>query len=131
MELKEWIKNYLNSRDLMEQMIVSIEDKNEDFVVHKKNGDVNFLIRHELLDANEIKQINRKTGLVVLNSRKNLDFVINNWQIFSAVKELCIYFVNPTLNEKWLLYPYTHNAITEKSALKRGLLTLFSSVPAI
>jgi len=131
MDLKEWIKNYLTSRDVIEAQIVSIEDNEKGFIVHKKNGDVSFLIKPELVDMAELKQISGKTGLVVLNSRKNLDFVINNWQMLSTIKELCIYFVNPTVNDKWLLYPHTHNAITEKVALKRGLLTLFSMVPAV
>lgn len=131
MELTSWIKNYLTSRDAMEQLIVSIEDTGKDFVVHKKTGDVRFLVRPELNDTAEIKSIAGKIGLVVLNSRKNLDFVISNWQTFAALKELCIYFVNPTVNEKWLLYPFTHNQITEKNALKRGLFSLFSMVAAV
>ena len=115
----------------MEQLIVSIEDTGKDFIVHKKTGDIKFLIRPELTDASEFKNVTGKTGLVIFNSRKNLDFVIANWQMFSSLKELCIYFVNPVVNEKWLLYPYTHNQITEKIALKRGLLSLFSMVPAV
>lgn len=130
MDLNEWIKNYLISRDTMEQMIVSIEDKGKDLVVHRKNGDVVFLIRPDFSNVEELK-IPGKISLVILNSRKNLDFVISNWQMLSAIKELCIYFVNPTVSEKWLLYPYTHNQITEKTALKRGLLSLFSTVPAV
>lgn len=115
----------------MEQLIVSIEDTGKDFILHKNTGDVRFLIRPELGDISEIKTRTGKIGLVVLNSRKNLDFVIANWQTFAALKELCIYFVNPTVNEKWLLYPFTHNQITEKSALKRGLFSLFSMVASV
>jgi len=115
----------------MEQLIVSVEDTGKDFIVHKKTGDVRFMVMPELADISEFKTLTGKTGLVILNSRKNLDFVITNWQVFSSLKDLCIYFVNTTVNEKWLLYPYTHNQITEKNALKRGLLSLFSMVPAV
>lgn len=115
----------------MEQLINSFEDKGNDFVVHKKTGDVLFLVRPELVDVSELRSLVGKAGLVVLNSRANLDFVISNWQTFAALKELCVYFINPMVNEKWLLYPYTHNQITEKNALKRGLFSLFGIVPAV
>jgi len=115
----------------MEQMIVSIEDTGKDFIVHKKTGDVLFLVRPELTEVAELKTLSGKAGLIILNSRKNLDFVIANWQTFAVLKELCIYFVNPVVNDKWMLYPHTHNQITEKTALKQGLLTLFSMVAAV
>ena len=128
MDLAQWTKDYVTSRDSFEQLITSIEETGKDFIVHKKNGEVRFLIRPELLDITELKQPG-KTALVVLNNRKNLDFVIANWQTLATLKNLCVYFVNPVVNEKWVLYPFTHNQITEKAAFKRGLYSLFSMVP--
>ncbi len=68
--------------------------------------------------------------LLLETRHANTTFVVANWDKLSNLKGLCIYFVNPKLNEKWLLYPFTHNQITERSALKRGLESLFSMVPA-
>ncbi len=128
-ELKEWAQIFLKSRDILQKSITGFEDLNGDFVVHKTTGDVIFLIRPECSDADEIVEKSAgNSGLVVLNTKKNVDFVIANWDRLAKLQGLCIYFVNPKSNDKWLLYPYTHNQITEKPALRRGLESLFSMV---
>jgi hypothetical protein len=125
------VQIYLKSRDVLQKSITGFEALNGDFIVHKTAGDVIFLIRPEFANADEVvEKAANNAGLVVLNTKKNVDFVVANWDKLAKLKGLCIYFVNPRLNEKWLLYPYTHNQITEKSALKRGLESLFSMVPA-
>ena len=130
MDLKEWTQTLLKSRDAIKGDIISFEDKGGDFVVHKKTGDQLFLIRPELKVVTDVTAAgNGPLGLVVLNSKKNLNAVIENWTALSALKFLCIYFVNPATHDKWLLYPYTHNQITEKAALRKGLETMFAEVP--
>ncbi|MCX6708308.1 MAG: hypothetical protein NTW67_01490 [Candidatus Woesearchaeota archaeon] len=129
-QLKEWVQIYLKSRDILQKAITGFEDSNGDFVVHKTSGDVVFFIRPELKDVEVLQRIAGSAGLVVLNTRKNVDFVVSNWAEFSKLPGLCIYFVNPAADDKWLLYPFTHNQITEKASLKRGLESLFSMVPA-
>ena len=128
-ELKEWAQIFLKSRDILQKSITGFESLNGDFVVHKSSGDSLFLIRPEIKDVAEIlEKVTGSAGLVVLNTKKNVDAVIANWEKLSRIQGLCIYFVNPKANEKWLLYPYTHNQITEKPALRRGLESLFSMV---
>lgn len=130
MDLKEWTKTLLRARDAMKQEIQSIEDKGQDFVVHKTAGDHHFLIRPQLTAVDDVaKSATGPLGLVILNTKKNLNFVLDNWQALAAHKQLCIYFVNPSTNDKWLLYPYTHNQITEKTALRRGLEAMYAEVP--
>ena len=130
-QLKEWVQIYLKSRDILQKAITGFESLNGDFIVHKTTGDVVFLIRPECVNADEVvEKAAGSAGLVVLNTKKNVDFVISNWSKLAKLKGLCVYFVNPNLNEKWLLYPYTHDQITEKPALRRGLESLFSMVPA-
>ena len=126
--LKEWIQLYLKNKDLLQNSIQKFENTENGFIVHKTTGITRFLIKAELQNIQEIieKQI---TGLVVLNTRKNLQFTISNWEQIAKIKELCIFFVNPSADQKWILYPYTHNQITEKAALKRGLESIFSMVP--
>jgi len=126
-QLKEWMQIYLKSRDAIQKVITGFENLNGDFVVHKNSTDILFLIRPEFTNVDEIAD--KAVGLVVLNTKKNLNFVISNWDTLSKLKGLCIYFVNPKSNDKWMLFPYTHDRITEKSALKRGLESLFSMVP--
>ena len=43
-ELKEWAKIYLSSRDALTKSIVGFDDLGGDFVVHKSSGDVVFLV---------------------------------------------------------------------------------------
>lgn len=126
-QLKEWVQIYLKSRDAIQKVITGFENLNGDFVVHKNSTDVLFLIRPEFTNTDEIAD--KAVGLVVLNTKKNVNFVISKWDTLSKLKGLCIYFVNPKSNNKWMLFPYTHDRITEKSALKRGLESLFSMVP--
>jgi hypothetical protein len=131
-QLKEWVQIYLKSRDVLQKSITGFESLNGDFVVKKTTGDVLFLIRPEFSNADEVvEKATAAAGLVLLNTKKNLDSVVASWDKLSKLKGLCIYFVNPKLNEKWLLYPYTHAQITERSALKRGLESLFSMVPSV
>lgn len=129
--LKEWTEIFLRSRDVIQKSIVSIEHLNGDFIVHKSSGDVLFLIRPEFEDVDEVvEKCKSNSGLVVLNTKENVDALISGWDKLSRLKGLCVYFVNPKLNEKWLIYPYTHDQITERAALKTGLHSLFSMVPS-
>ena len=82
----------------------------------------------EIKNADEIKDNKEQIGLVVLNTKKNVESMIANWVELSKNQKLCIYFVNPKTNEKWLIYPHTHNQITEKAALRRGIETMFSEI---
>ncbi len=128
-ELKDWVQIFLKSRDIIQKAITGFESINGDFIVHKTSGDVVFLIRPELKDVDEIVQKSTgNAGLVVLNLKKNVDFVVSNWDELAKLRGLCIFFVNPKANDKWLLYPFTHNQVTEKASLKRGLDSLFSMV---
>ena len=130
-ELKEWAQIFLKSRDVLQKAITGMDSLNGDFIVHKTTGDVLFLVRPELSDVDEIvSKATASAGLVVLNIKKNVDVVVQHWDKLAKLKGLCIYFVNPKSNDKWLLYPYTHEQITERSALRRGLESLFSMVPS-
>ena len=129
MNLKEWMLTYLKSRDAIKQEITGIEDNGDSFIVRKQNTDTLFLIRPELNSMDEIKQkANEQTSLAVHNTKRNVDFVITNWDALSKFEKLCIYFVNSVSNEKWMLYPHTHNQITEKTALRKGLEAMYSEV---
>jgi hypothetical protein len=127
MDLKEWIKTYLKSRDVFQKSIECFEDLNGDFIVHKSDSSTFFLIRPELKDAKEATK-DGNVSLVTLNTKKNVNTIVSNWNLLSQKQNLCIYFVNLSSNEKWILYPFTHNKITDKSSLKRGLMSLYESI---
>ena len=136
-DLKDWILHYLKSNDVFEKKIVEIqEDVNGyDLIVKRKDKDKYFLVIPLLEDLATLeKKLNDKhIILVVSNIKDNLNFLLKNWMRLATHKRLCFYFVNPkSLTEKrWLIYPHTHNAITDKSAFKKGLQALFDSVEAV
>ncbi|MBR9690286.1 hypothetical protein GOV08_01240 [Candidatus Woesearchaeota archaeon] len=70
-------------------------------------------------------------AVICLNTKANFDFLISNWENLIKNPKLSIIFVNPRLNQKWIVFPHTHNKITEKASLKLGLQTLFESVARV
>lgn len=130
-QLSEWVKVFLQNRDVFNKVITGFEKVNGDLLVKRSNGDLLVFVRPELDDISDVSVRDGPSVLAVLNSKRNLDAVIKNWDVLSKKKDLCVYFINPNSNDKWLLYPHTHNQITEKSALRRGLESLFSMVPSV
>lgn len=128
MNLKEWMTAYLKSRDAIKQEILGLEEQNDTLIVLKQTGELKIIIKPELAIFDELKTANGPLSIAVHNTKKNVDFLITNWDTFSKAEKLCIYFVNPSTNEKWMLYPHTHNQITEKAALRKGLETMYSEV---
>lgn len=134
--LKSWTLIFVKNKDLIHNLIKNISETNKDFdfVVHRKDDSIFFLIIPELSNINEIlnKAKDRCVNIVVLNIKKNLDFIINNWNNLKTFQNLCFYFVNPNAarEQKWILYPYSHDLIIETKNIKKSLLTLFSTVPA-
>lgn len=130
-ELKEWTITYVKSRDVMQKTIVGIEEFGDDFVVRRSSGEDAFLIRAAFSNVDEIAgKGDSSVGLVLLNTRENLNAVISGWDKLCRMKGLRIYFVNPKASgeKKWLLAPYTHERISDRSSLKKGLESLFSMV---
>ncbi len=132
--LQDWAVIYIKNKDVVQKSITSIDENVDgfDFIVRKTSGDQFFLVRPEFSDVDEVvvKGADKQLGLVILNIRENLNKVIASWDKLCRLKGLCIYFVNPKSSNKWLLFPYTHEQITERAALKRGLESLFSMVEA-
>ena len=69
----------------------------------------------------------------MLNSKENLDFLMNKWNKLIKFDKLTIFFVNPfsELEKKWFISPYVHNKICDKDSLKLGLKTMFETVESI
>jgi len=63
--------------------------------------------------------------MVVLNNRRNVNFLIMNWNIFCAREYVKIMFVNIEKNKVWEIVPYVHNLIADKTNLRKGILSLY------
>ena len=137
-ELKEWLVNYIKNRDILLKQIDSISEKSKewDVVVKTKSGEERYyIVRPELDDFDKIaeKLDDQTITLVVLNKKKNLDILIQNWGKTTHNPKFCIIFVNPKseLEKKWMVFPHTHEKVTEKAALERGLKALFQTVDPV
>src|SRR3989344_8168072 len=130
-DLRSWILNYLKNKDIVSKEIQSVKENIDgfDFVFETSKG-TKFVLVCPILSSDEsfFNKISLSTViLVVYNTKKNLDFLIDNWQKFIVNPKLCIFFVNPklTANSKWILYPHTHNSLIDKGSLRAGLESLF------
>ncbi len=132
--LEEWTINYIKNRDILLKSIKSIEESKNgwDIIVRKKEGKKYYLIRPKIKDLCEIleKLNDGDITVVVLNTKDNLDIIIGDWDKLKDCRKLCIIFANPDseLEKKWVLFPFTHDRVTEKASLKRGLKSLFQTV---
>jgi ABC-type sulfate transport system substrate-binding protein len=72
----------------------------------------------------------KKTTVVTFNTRHNLSTLISFWDDAAKDRDLCIIFVNPesSADRKWIIYPYTHNKISDESSLEEGLKSIFETV---
>jgi hypothetical protein len=142
-DLKSWIIEYIKHKDIFLKSIVAInhtEDKNKNIIIEYKSRKMEVLIMPTVSTVkdfiDDIKKSSDKfdsVSLVVLNTKENLNKVIESWEKLSVLEKLSIYFVNPYSNneKRWIISPYTHNRITDKSSLKTGLMSLFSTIEEI
>lgn len=136
--LTEWIISFLKHKDMITRNILDIQENKEgfDIIVKTKEKKQYYMIIPFIDNINEITQrLNKEDrfGLVIYNNKENLKKIINNWEVLSTYPNFCIFFVNPSSNleKKWIIYPYTHNKITEKKSLDTGLKTMFETVENI
>jgi len=136
--LVEWTINYVNNRDIISRKIEHIEKNKEgyDILVKFKDKEQFFIVKPFINDINEIteKLANEKNiSLIMFNSLKNFGIISNNWKKFTELKNFSIYFVNPfsQLDKKWIIYPYTHERISDSNSLEKGLKSMFEMVEPI
>lgn len=131
-ELKEWIIENIKHKDIFQKKIVKIEEKGEQVIVEYKDKTHYFVIMPHIKELNGIITdfAQKHISLVVYNTMENLEAVIKNWARLSELPMLNIYFVNPhsAADKRWIIYPFTHNKITEDNSLRRGMLSMFESV---
>lgn len=133
--LVEWAINYVKNRDIINRKIEAIEKNKEgyDILVKFKDKEQFFIVKPFIKDINEIaeKLTNEKNiSLVLFNSMENFGIIFNNWKKFTELKNFNIYFVNPfsQLDKKWIIYPYTHERISDSNSLEKGLKSMFEMV---
>lgn len=130
--LKEWLILFIKHKDIFYKKIVNISEKGNIVVVEQKENTLYYAILPHINDINNLLEeyVDKQICIVTYNTKPNLNVIIKDWQKFSKLPMLSIYFVNPnsSTDKKWIISPFTHSKITESSSLKLGLQTLFESV---
>ena len=136
--LAEWTLEFVKNKDITSRRIKAIEhNKNGfDMCVRYNDKEQCFAIAHSLENTRQVMQrIGHEScvAIVTLNSGKNLDFLFRNWNDFARFKFLSIIFVNPlsSLDKKWIIVPYLHDRICDKSSLELGLKSIAQAVEQI
>ncbi|MBI4150488.1 hypothetical protein HY488_03720 [Candidatus Woesearchaeota archaeon] len=137
--LKEWIHRYLVNKDLIQRKIDTIDDSGEDtLLTNLRDGKKHLYIIVPFLEDSDAALARLKDyelcSLIVYNTRQNLDIVIKNWdKLVKFKRHFSIYFVNPfsKLDKRWIIFPTTHQLVTDKTGLKPGLEALFITVDPI
>jgi len=132
--LREWTVSYAKHKDILTKNITNIKEEQDRVIVKFNDKEQVFLIK-PTADDSVIQEINKdkNIGIVMLNSKENLDFLIKNWSKLIKFEKLTLFFINPFSepDKKWLISPYIHNKICDKDSLKLGLKTMFETVESI
>lgn len=135
--LKKWCFGYIKNKDIILNKIVSMDMQEDHIDVKYKDKEQTFLIIPEIKNINEdvlrLQEFSKtgvSTTLVILNTKENLDKIINKWDKLIQDPKFSIYFANPLsdLDKVWIIFPRTHNIVTERSSLSSGLKALAENV---
>ena len=134
--LIDWAIRFLENRDVIRKNILSVKKKSDgfDFIVHYKDN-IKYFIVSQILEINLFKRIKKEdnTGIFTLNNKDNIRFVVNKWRELSGMQFLSIYFINPfsNLDKVWIIQPYVHDNVCDKSSLELGLKSMSEMVETI
>ena len=136
--LVEWTVNFVKHKDMLAKKIEKIEKNKDGFDLYVKYMDREqyFIITADIADIDAIIQKadnDRYFSIVALNSKNNLNIVMKSWHKLVHFKFLNIIFVNPfsEIDKKWIIFPYTHQKISDENSLETGLKSMFQMVEPI
>ena len=134
--LLAWLERYFENRRLMDKTILSIVKKTDCLVLEKNNGPSKYYFILSSLEDVKVKLkdlIQPHQYIVTLNTKENFDFLVSNWDLFHSVSHFGMMFINPfsKLDKKWILFPSTHNLISDGKSIKKSLAVLFANVDEI
>ncbi|MBU1202131.1 MAG: hypothetical protein KJ583_05795 [Nanoarchaeota archaeon] len=127
-KLEDWTIHFVKNKDLIARKLINYEEKEGFILFHFKDKDVKYYVK-EHLDATILSLIKEdcfKT-IVCLADKKNLDFLIDNWDLFKGIETLSLLFVRMSDNAKWIINPFVHSKICDDSALKLGLTSMYDN----
>ncbi len=126
--LQEWFMTWAKNRCAVRGE--TLENGTNEYNNLIRNGETTTgVIIQNQLTKETLPFLQQHVYLVIGNNYENLKTVLIFWNELAKNQNLCILFVNPISSEKWIVYPYTHNRISEKATLEKGLRSLMDAVP--
>jgi len=127
MSLAEWMVAFSKYKDSVTRKIDKLEINGNVIVASLKNGSSEKYLCSESLASVDFSKLDY-AKVACLNTKANVDKLIEGWDHVKDRKVVFI-FVNIKRAESWSINPQMHHRITDRPALKLGLMTLFQSVP--
>ena len=128
MTLLEWTAAYIKYKDSVRGKIqgFAVDEKTSRIDITNKDGSKEVFICPKMLNDLDVSKL-KDEKIACLNKKENLNWLISNWD--SVKDKRCIFlFANPKKSENWAINPFMHSNVTDKSALKPGLKSLFESI---
>jgi hypothetical protein len=124
---------------LILKRIINVDQKKEEDVIiaNLTDGSKQAYLVEPFLDSKDLNSLTEKLkpyeacSLVVYNTKANFDIVLKNWDKLAKFKKnFSINFINPfsRSEKRWVIYPMTHELITDKSKIGPSLKIFFSNV---
>ncbi len=135
--LKEWMLQFLKSRDAFFRKIAGMADEEGGIQVNYKDGkQQRVLIMPDLSHASASLSGSKEDQhliIATLSNRKNKDVLAAQWKSLVEYPFLTLYFINPysTSEKKWVLMPHVHHKVCDDSHLMQGFLSLSEMVEDI
>ena len=131
--LKDWVINYVKSKDVFRKTIREIKkDVSEIVVIHSHKEEIFYIDPFLEKIPEQLKKIKTDSHsiFVCMNTKDNFKKLLELWNELVNFNNLGIIFLNPfSKTEKlWTIFPHTHDLIADEASLKTGLQTMFEQV---
>lgn len=96
--LKEWVINYVKSKDVFKKTIMDIKEENSEIVVMHKHKEEKFFVDPFLEKVdNDLKTLKDDANafIVCMNSPENLKKMLSIWNNLILYSHLGVIFLNP------------------------------------
>ena len=85
--MKDWMINFLRSKDAMKKEIVEITNKDNSLYVEFKTKKRKFLL---LVEPKDNILLKNNESIVVFNTKENFDWMIKIWNKFASYNDISI-----------------------------------------
>jgi hypothetical protein len=140
--LKEWMISYVKSKDANFKNIEKMDEKENSIIVTHISASIGSGFKKQVVPkiatyiAQDILQTENKdiipdTIIITLNTKKNVNYLVDHFEEFAKNETLRIIFANPNINETWQIHPFRHARLLKmmEANLKQSIMSLFEPVP--